>query len=584
MLLMKNKGVYLKKVEIILKKTIIIGICLFVIACAVTTKYTAYIHKDVTQAGDTESKSATTARPVPDSADFGAYLAALQARENKDIDKASYYYGKALRGDPDNEKLQSEAYLVSAFAGDMDQFMQTAQALKDQKGLYAPIAILALHMKTGNYDEVLAQTKDADANDMSGLMYPLARAWAYVGLKQYDKAIDALAPIKKDKDLRPLYLYNEALISAVAGDLSRADAAFVKLSDMEVPTMTSLLAIRKFYLKQNTWNAQNPLFEKYYQTVRENPSLMEVLIGRADEFDVQTPSQGLAESFYIVSTVAGKQSKAPETSLLFNALALYLNPDASIYKIWGAEQFESIEYYAQANRLYASVKNTSDIIRFKMALNNMLLNNDKEAEALLLKIYAHQPNDRLLLGVLGDLYRDQMRLDESVSFYTKAIRLQRAANDKTALGKTLFSRAGVYDAMGWQEKAEADLIEAIALSGDNALMMNYLGYMWLDSDKNVPQAVDLIKKAHELAHDEPHIIDSLAWAYYKQGDYEKALEYAEQSADLLPYSSMVQAHLGDIYQALGRHREAGYQYHKALELKADITPELKARLEEKLKP
>ena len=86
----------------------------------------------------------------------------------------------------------------------------------------------------------------------------------------------------------------------------------------------------------------------------------------------------------------------------------------------------------------------------------MLLNNDKEAEALLLKIYAHQPNDRLLLGVLGDLYRDQMRLDESVSFYTKAIRLQRAANDKTALGKTLFSRAGVYDAMGWQEKAEAE--------------------------------------------------------------------------------------------------------------------------------
>lgn len=583
MLLMKNKGVYLKKVEIILKKTVIIGICLFVIACAFSTKYTSYIHKDAAGRVYPASESAKAARKIPETADFGAYLAALQARENKDIDKASYYYGKALKGDPDNEKLLAEAYLVSAFAGDMDQFMQTAQALKNQKGYYAPMAVLALRMKTQDYEGVLAQTQKADPNDMSGLLYPLARAWAYAGLKQYDKAYEALAPIKKDRDLWPLYLYNEALIGAAAGDIKRADKAFVSLSDAEVPAVTSMLAIRKFYVRQNAWNDKNPLFEKYYQTIRENPSLMEVLIGRADEFDIQTPAQGLAESFYIVSTVAGKQSKAPETSLLFNALALYLNPDATVYKIWGAEQFEGIGYYAQANRLYDSIKHESDIIKFKMALNHMLLNEYESAEKLLLKIYAHQPNDRMLLGILGDLYRDQMRLDEAVSFYTKAIRLQRAAKDDAALGKTLFSRAGVYDAMGWQERAEDDLIEANALLADDALMLNYLGYMWLDSGKNIPQAVDLIKKAYKLAPDEPHIIDSLAWAYYKQGDYKTALGYAEQSADLLPYSSMVQSHLGDIYKALGRTREASYQYHKALELKADITPELKAELEEKLK-
>lgn len=583
MLLMKNKGVYLKKVEIILKKTVIIGICLFVIACAFSTKYTSYMHKDAADRAVSASESAKSARKIPETADFGAYLAALQARENKDVDKASYYYGKALKGDPNNEKLLAEAYLVSAFAGDMGRFMQTAQALENQKGYYAPMAVLALRMKTQDYEKVLAQTQKADPNDMSGLLYPLARAWAYVGLKQYDKAYKALAPIKKDGDLWPLYLYNEALIGAAAGDIKRADKAFVGLSDVEVPAITSMLAIRKFYIGQNKWNNKNPLFEKYYQTIRENPSLTEVLIGRADEFDIQTPAQGLAESFYIVSTVAGKQSKAPETALLFNALALYLNPTSAVYKIWGAEQFENIEYYAQANRLYDSIKNESDIIKFKMALNHMLLNEYESAEKLLSEIYAHQPNDRMLLGVLGDLYRDQMRFDKAVSFYTKAIRLQRAAKDDAALGKTLFSRAGVYDAMGWQKKAEDDLIEANALLADDALMLNYLGYMWLDSDKNISQAVDLIKKAHELAPDEPHIIDSLAWAYYKRGDYETALGYAEQSADLLPYSSMVQSHLGDIYKALGRAREASYQYHKALELKADITPELKAELEEKLK-
>lgn len=579
---MKNKGVYLKKVEIILKKTIIIGICLFVIACAFSSKYTHFIQKDVSQGDEKTAVTSQSTRKVPDSADFGAYLAALYARDAKDIDKASYFYNKALKEDPNNEGLLSEAYLVSAFAGDMDQFMQTAHALKDHQGLYTPMAVLARFMKTQDYEGLLEHTHNANPNDMTGLMYPLARAWAYVGLNDKENALKALAPLKKDKDLRPLYLYNEALICAVLGDTKKADKAFVKLGEMEVPTITSMLTIRKFYLNQGRWNEDNPLFEKYYQTVRENPSLTEVLIKRADEFDIQTPAQGLAESFYIISTVAGKQTKAPETSLLFNALALYLNPNGVVYKIWGAEQFESIGYYAQANRLYQSIEHDSDILKFKMALNLMLLNDYSTAEKLLLEIYAYQPGDRLLLGMLGDLYKDQMKLDEAVSFYTKAIRLQRTANDTAALSKTLFSRASVYDAMGWQQKAETDLIQAIELNPNEALMLNYLGYMWLDSDKNISQAVDLIKKAHDLAPNEPHILDSLAWAYYKQGDYEQALEYAEKSADLLPYSSMVQSHLGDIYKALGRTREASYQYHKALELKADITPELRAELEEKL--
>lgn len=580
---MKNKGVYLKKVGIIVKKTIVIALCLFVIACGFTSKYVQYRQKDVQTQDQTTPLGPTTTRIVPDSADYGAYLAALMARENKDMEKASSYYAKALQGDPDNENLQGAAYLVSAFAGDMDQFMHTAQALHDQTGLFAPFALLSKKMKEHDYEGVLSQTQNADPQDMTDLVYPQARAWAYVGLKDEKNALKALKPLKKDKDLWPLYFYNEALVTWVLGDTKKAEAAFERLAQLEVPVLTSMLAIRKFYMEQGSWNEKNPLFEKYYQTIRENPSLMEVLIERANEFDIRTPCQGLAETFYIISTVAGKQTQAPETSLLFNTLALYLNPDGTTYKIWGAEQFESIEYYAQANRLYNSIPKPSDILLFKTALNLMLLNKDKDAEKIMLDIYARQPNDRLLLGMLGDLHKDQMKLDSAVSFYTKAIRLHRGAKDTQALGKTLFSRASVYDAMGWQEKAEVDLKEAISLFPNDALMLNYIGYMWLDSDKNIPEAVTYIQKAAELAPDEPHIMDSLAWAYYKQGEYQKALEYAEKSADLLPYSSMVQAHLGDIYQALGRTREAGYQYHKALELKADITPDLKAQLEEKLK-
>ena len=77
-------------------------------------------------------------------------------------------------------------------------------------------------------------------------------------------------------------------------------------------------------------------------------------------------------------------------------------------------------------------------------------------------------------------------------------------------------------------------------------------------------------------------MDSLALGYYRRQEYQKALDLAERSTDLMPYSSIANGRLGDIYAALGRYREAVYQYRKALDLKADITIDLRQKLLEKV--
>ena len=58
---------------------------------------------------------------------------------------------------------------------------------------------------------------------------------------------------------------------------------------------------------------------------------------------------------------------------------------------------------------------------------------------------------------------------------------------------------------------------------------------------------------------------------------------AEQVFDLLPGSSVAADHLGDIYRALGRYREAGYQYKKALDLSSDLKPEALSLVRKKQK-
>ena len=124
--------------------------------------------------------------------------------------------------------------------------------------------------------------------------------------------------------------------------------------------------------------------------------------------------------------------------------------------------------------------------------------------------------------------------------------------------------------------------DALKITPDDPQILNYLGYVWLDRGVHIDQAFDMVRRAAELAPEDPNITDSLALGYYLKHDYDKALELAEKATDALAYSSVAYAHLGDIYAALGRRREATHQYQKALDLKSDLTPKLQAELEKKI--
>ena len=95
-------------------------------------------------------------RQVPQTADFGAYLAGILARNNQDIEEAADYYEMAYLGDPKNGELVRETYLLSGLAGHFDIFMQTAEKLVDTpNSYYAPLFLAARSVKQENYENAL---------------------------------------------------------------------------------------------------------------------------------------------------------------------------------------------------------------------------------------------------------------------------------------------------------------------------------------------------------------------------------------------------------------------------------------------
>jgi tetratricopeptide (TPR) repeat protein len=91
----------------------------------------------------------------------------------------------------------------------------------------------------------------------------------------------------------------------------------------------------------------------------------------------------------------------------------------------------------------------------------------------------------------------------------------------------------------------------------------------------------MIQKAMSLRPNMGYITDSLGWAYYQLGEYEKAVTELEKANQLTPDDPTITEHLADGYLKLKQIEKALSFYQKALTL--EPKPDQIERLQKKIK-
>jgi Flp pilus assembly protein TadD len=190
-----------------------------------------------------------------------------------------------------------------------------------------------------------------------------------------------------------------------------------------------------------------------------------------------------------------------------------------------------------------------------------------DAKVLLERLIKADDKDVRPLDALGNILRSHERYEEAREYYTRALAL---IPKPTKENWTLFYSRGVCNERlkDWPG-AEADFKEALVLSPDESLVLNYLGYSWVDQGSNLKQAMDYIRKAVKLKPDDGYYVDSLGWAYYRLGNLPAAVENLERAVELKPDDPIINDHLGDAYWKVGRTLEAKYQWQQSLTLKPE---------------
>jgi tetratricopeptide (TPR) repeat protein len=109
----------------------------------------------------------------------------------------------------------------------------------------------------------------------------------------------------------------------------------------------------------------------------------------------------------------------------------------------------------------------------------------------------------------------------------------------------LYEAAMVADKQGNPEVFEKYLRTLIKVEPDHAHAYNALGYSLLERKVRLPEAMQLVEKAYQLAPDDAAIMDSMGWGYYRLGNLPKSLEFMRRAYIAFP-DPEVAAHLGEV--------------------------------------
>ena len=536
--------------------------------------------------------AAPAAHPEVESEDgmdtmLGNYLAGRLARNDHDTTAAAQFYSRALAGDPDNELLLEQTFLLVTASADWDRALPLARDLVKHEPTHR-IAQFLLGLeafKRGAHKEAEEHFSAARQGPIADLASTLARAWVHQATGKTDKALATLDSLS-DADWAQFYQrYHRALIADIAGKHDTARVAFAQAFKKSPSTLRVADAYARHAVNSQNRKLARQALRTHFAKGARHP-LMEALQAEIEEGKtppllVTSPSDGLAEVFYgIGDALAGEGGL--DMGIIFLQFSLYTKPDFELANIALASAYDSAKKFDLELAAFEKVKRDSPLwlnvqIQKAFALNS--LERVDEAKALLEKIIAEHPKDARPLDALGNILRSRERYAEAREYYDRAIKL--IAKPGREHWSLFYARGVCGERLKDWQAAEADLKKALELSPDESSVLNYLGYTWVDQKQNLKAAMDYIRKAVKLKPDDGYYVDSLGWAYYRLGDMKAAVEHLERAVELRPDDPVINDHLGDAYWQVGRRLEAKYQWQQSLTLKPD--KDLVVTVEKKLK-
>ena len=375
--------------------------------------------------------------------------------------------------------------------------------------------------------------------------------------------------------------YLDELVSAVITEnIILSENISKKILEMDPENQEAKLLLMVKFINSN--NKKN-LRELRFDADNQKNDLFEFIFFLNDQvkskIDISNSFLEIVRSSY--SKQSSNYSQNYNFLLFYTSLAILINNQNYEAIFIKGQLLQMIDDYIFAEATYQKIPKQSEY--FTDAQRNIAFNYSREngfddIENKIKLIIANNNEDYEINKILADFYRIEKKFDLAIKLYSELI--QKNSDD---LWYMFYLRGICYEQSDNWEKAEVDFLQSLKIKRDSPNVLNYLAYGWLERDIRIDESFVMLVDANNANPDSHYILDSLAWAYFKKKNYVKAAELMEEVIDMVPGEAISLDHLGDIYLALNRKREAIYFWRQAKDLakpEDEITENIQKKLSE----
>lgn len=508
----------------------------------------------------------------------GSYLSARHATQRNDLAAASEYWTQALALSPSDDRLREQALNFKVMAGDLTIAATLAEALfrRDPEHRLANLTLVTDAFASASFDEALDRIETSAEGAFPPLLSSLLSGWAQTG--RGDRAAAEAAFKVGTGDGNAMYDlfggYHRGLALMTFGEFDAAATAFAQTADAIGGGGARLARAHGIALEaagrpdeaEALWRAA---MEQGRGDVLLSAELTRLEAGKPGVLPVRSARSGAAEAMFSISGALSQERGGP-AALLYGQFALSLRPELHEARLLVGELLDAQSQHAMAAQSFAAVPRKSPFhVSAEIGRAEALRQMDREAEAIVaLQALSEAYPEALQAHIaLGDLLRREERFAEAATAYTSALDLVTAPEKRHW---ALFYERGIaFERSGEWDRAEADFLKALELQPEQPLALNYLGYSWVEMDRNLTEALSMIERAVAQRPEDGYITDSLGWVLYRMGDHAEAVPLLERAVELTPVDPVINDHLGDALWMVGRKREAEFQWRRALSFKPE---------------
>ena len=300
-------------------------------------------------------------------------------------------------------------------------------------------------------------------------------------------------------------------------------------------------------------------------------------------FNCKNKANVVAEIFYVASNALSSQAIYPLSNFYLN-LAKYLNKDFMSYDALLAENFYKIDNFDEAKKIYKNLSKKGKAFLWysskQMARIYIKEENKKKALELMSTAYNNlSSKDYYETFDYAEFLKNNEKFKESIPYYTKII--NEVKKNHALFAESTDGRGVAYERLGEWDKAEKDLLASLEADPDQAYVINYLAYTWIEKGIKIKESLNMLEKANKLRTNDPYITDSLGWALFKLKRYEESKSYLQLAVKLMPGDPIVNDHYGDVLWKNGKEIQARYYWNYVLGLEK-TEDELKKIIKKKL--